>query len=834
MNLLYALVALLLYVVGVLCENIEFDLENDQQHDNSTQAMYDQLSLDSLRWGPYRSGNYFGVRPRIPFSLMSGLMWFNADDHVGFGTLKHNYEQGHNVSRANWIEYDPRFGGRQVISDNDCHINVTIDFVKSDNGRNWGVKVAAVPHKGYEKVKTSFVWYSGLEGLMIDETTGLKVPNGFLKLENEPNPLGYRGTVTLSGLSEDLGGFDIQINDGGENVKNKHPSARKVLIPELNPKRTHHLSLRVPDGSVWQGEAIFVTLLQDSIKDFSEKFKERAGQIPASQGLLLRDINGYEGNFHLVQKMFVGQCEFDIVFNELGSPPTEKVTFENINSRVASALAKIDSKFEKHFPLSQMSDSEKTFGKELLSGLLGGLSYFYGDHLVDRTTTLDDDNVDVDSNGDVHLPKFKGSFEGPFELFTLVPSRPFFPRGFYWDEGFHLLPLLEYDSDLALEIIKSWFDLIDDNGWIAREQILGVESRERVPREFVDQSTEIVNPPTIMLAFTFLLERAHGDSEHPVNLDAVEGDISANNLGNIVLSNPELLANYTRTIYPKLKLHYESFKRSQQGTMDEFDRDGTTEAYRWRGRTTSHCLASGLDDYPRSLPMDSAELHVDLLCWIGVMTRSIKRIAELLDIEGDVKLYNNIEDEITNNIARFHWSDDEKCYCDVTVDDEDENVHACFKGYISLFPFLTKFIPSLDVDKLESVVKLIADPEELWTEYGIRSMAKSSDLYRTGENYWRSPIWMNINYLVLDSLKHYYDASGPYASPELKQLIDRTYTDLRKNIIKNVKKEWEVTGFVWENYDDQTGQARGAKNFLGWSSLVLLMMEMPVSLHKQT
>ena len=105
----------------------------------------------------------------------------------------------------------------------------------------------------------------------------------------------------------------------------------------------------------------------------------------------------------------------------------------------------------------------------------------------------------------------EGTFEGPYELFTLVPSRPFFPRGFLWDEGFHLLPLLNYDSDLVLEITKSWFNLIDEDGWIAREQILGKELRSRVPAEFVVQSPQIVNPPTLTLVLTYLLDSVVGN-----------------------------------------------------------------------------------------------------------------------------------------------------------------------------------------------------------------------------------------------------------------------------------------------------------------------------------
>lgn len=42
-----------------------------------------KLSNDSLLWGPYRPNLYFGVRPRIPKSLMTGLLWAKVDSFQG-------------------------------------------------------------------------------------------------------------------------------------------------------------------------------------------------------------------------------------------------------------------------------------------------------------------------------------------------------------------------------------------------------------------------------------------------------------------------------------------------------------------------------------------------------------------------------------------------------------------------------------------------------------------------------------------------------------------------------------------------------------------------------
>lgn len=48
-----------------------------------------RASNESLLWGPYRPNLYFGVRPRIPKSLMTGLLWAKVDSFQGVQTSKY-------------------------------------------------------------------------------------------------------------------------------------------------------------------------------------------------------------------------------------------------------------------------------------------------------------------------------------------------------------------------------------------------------------------------------------------------------------------------------------------------------------------------------------------------------------------------------------------------------------------------------------------------------------------------------------------------------------------------------------------------------------------------
>ena len=91
---------------------------------------------------------------------------------------------------------------------------------------------------------------------------------------------------------------------------------------------------------------------------------------------------------------------------------------------------------------------------------------------------------------------------------------------------------------------------------------------------------------------------------------------------------------------------------------------------------------------------------------------------------------------------------------------------------------LMRMLPP-DSAELAGLLKAMADPEQLWSEYGLRSLSKGSSVYNKYNTehdapYWRAPIWLNINFLALSALKHYSQVRKQ-SSPLAPQAI---YADL--------------------------------------------------------
>lgn len=121
----------------------------------------DEASNSSLLWGTYRPNLYFGTRPRLPESLMTGLMWFDGSHFQGFqrkyrntwleGTqihdnlppyyyyyyyfvlilgLRHSCEQGDGLTGYGYHKHNGRNFAKQILNDGPSNIKITTEFIK--------------------------------------------------------------------------------------------------------------------------------------------------------------------------------------------------------------------------------------------------------------------------------------------------------------------------------------------------------------------------------------------------------------------------------------------------------------------------------------------------------------------------------------------------------------------------------------------------------------------------------------------------------------------------------------------------------------------------------
>jgi len=693
-----------------------------------------------------------------------------------------------------WEAYDVRKGGTQVINDTGNGLDLITEFAKvSGNERNgnWGLRIKGIPRaNARDHQKTTLIIYLGSES-----------SDPRIECMSEPRLDPSDSGVVCNGAMIGLGNFKMDFLD---HETDSDP-----------PPRTSVKSMTVPADTIWQAKSIFTDQLKGS--------DSHEGMIAHNPG---------QGNLHYVQKRFEGGFELDVLFSSETTP--KAMTSDTLTDCIQEALSTFSERFKSIYaPQAPFQDQQYVkFSQILLSNLMGGIGYFDGTSKVDVSSAPE--NAEPDQNFWEKATSAQSRAlvdeQGPYQLFSAVPSRPFFPRGFLWDEGFHLQVILDWDMDLALEIVSSWFDLMDESGWIAREQILGPEARSKVPPDFQTQYRHYANPPTLFLVVQAYVAKLSGVS-------------SPSGAPSRYLSDPAAGKAFLEAIYSKMKRHYEWFCRTQDGNLKNYQLHGPefSQGYRWRGRTPQHILTSGLDDYPRAQPPHPEELHLDALCWVGSMAVVLKEISAFLGEVEDQKTFSKHETDIIRSLDGIHWSESNQAYCDTTVVDENRVERVCHKGYISLFPFLVNLMGP-DHSHLEAVLDLIRDPEELWSSRGLRSLSPKDEYYGTDENYWRSPVWININYMALRRLlvgrlhvilvieqchsslgdQELAHQPGPY-----QQKSRGMYTELRLNLVSTVFDSWNKTGFVWEQYNPDTGNGQRTQHFTGWTSLIVRILAMP-------
>jgi len=709
--------------------------------------------------------------------------------------MRHGCEMNDRLTRYGWIRHDGVSFGEQEIIDGELHMTTTFLKKNSDsvNGGDWVVRIDG-RNVGSSPVTVSLLPYLGASENEVNEHT--------LKLHKTP----YKGLpdeFVLDGRTEDLGAFTIV----AKKVSGSHPTysdesnLKKYKLAQLD--KTHYWAGNMPSQDIWKikDEVVQVMSAQhQKIVDEFNKGRTKGGNYQ-ERGLMdfpelfvsLPNTATKPSNVAVFQYFLQTPFTVEIHFvshsahSEVKSVDKkykdiiEPVSGSVFADKIFDLRQDFDNRFESIFQLKDKSYSHthQHFARSTLSNLIGGIGYWHGEYILKKKQSSDE------------------QWAGPSSLFSGNPCRPFFPRGFLWDEGFHQLLISQWNPFITFDVAKHWYNTMNEDGWIPREQILGAESRSKVPREYQAQVESFANPPTFLFVLSSFLQKMK-ESKTSVSQSSESRQLwTAESVD---------YEKFLKEVFPKAIKNYEWFKSKQNGPVK-----GT---FRWRGRAVNHTLTSGLDDYPR-LPNPSVnEAHVDLLSWMIASSKIIQEISQ--DIGGDSSRYAQDFQEFFDRLDSVHWNEVSKMYNDVDL--SEEKTYVDHVGYISLFPILLGVVPK-DSPKLEALLRAIKDPNQLWSQYGIRSISISDRFYTKGENYWTGPIWININYMLLSSLHKNYINSGPY-----KTLAKEVYRQLRTNLITNMYQVYEKTGYVWEQYHPETGAGQRCHPFTGWSSLIVLIM----------
>lgn len=161
-----------------------------------------------------------------------------------------------------------------------------------------------------------------------------------------------------------------------------------------------------------------------------------------------------------------------------------------------------------------------------------------------------------------------------------------------------------------------------------------------------------------------------------------------------------------------------------------------------------------------------------------------------------------------------HWNEKRGVFCDIGGGGKQR----CHVGYVSIFPLLLQHLAPDDA-RLGRLIAVAGSPGALFSPAGLRSLSAGDAAYRKGDDYWRGKVWINCNFLALQALHRYRGEPGPAAAPAAE-----LYSRLRGALLGNMAAAYGGSGFLWENYDDRTGQGTGTKPFTGWSALSLLVL----------
>ncbi|MDR1746050.1 MAG: hypothetical protein LBR49_02105 [Tannerella sp.] len=236
--------------------------------------------------------------------------------------------------------------------------------------------------------------------------------------------------------------------------------------------------------------------------------------------------------------------------------------------------------------------------------------------------------------------------------------------------------------------------------------------------------------------------------------------------------------------------------------------------YRWWetdgvNATPGGAFESGLDNSQMydDIPFDK-EKHVQKLNDVGLSSLYIMdcdllaKIAGALGKTANAKELKARAERYRKNMVKL-WNEEKGLYYNRHTD----------SGKLNPRISPTNFYPLLAHVPTQAQAKRMIDnhllnPDEFWGEWVIPTTPRNDPAYKDN-TYWRGRIWAPLNFLVYMGLRN-------YDLPEVRKAL----SDKSKNLLL---KSWLKDGYVFENYNADTGagdDVRNSDKFYHWGALL--------------
>jgi hypothetical protein len=233
---------------------------------------------------------------------------------------------------------------------------------------------------------------------------------------------------------------------------------------------------------------------------------------------------------------------------------------------------------------------------------------------------------------------------------------------------------------------------------------------------------------------------------------------------------------------------------------------------------------------------------------LPIMVRSLVGIIPLFAVD-----FISEEDLNSSSVFKdcFEWFMEyrkdlmENCFMEVKQDGK--------KGFI---------LALMNFDQARRVISKIVDPEEFFSEYGLRSLSKvheknpfsfggtqvkyepgeTEHFMKGGNSNWRGPVWMPMNYLIIETFSQFEQIFGKNFKFQLDNGEKISFEEAKQKFIEASSKPFKMgknsrpifcnkplfkkgeifSDYIWfyEHFHAETGRGLGASHQTGWTALI--------------